>query len=166
MTHPTIYLALGSNLGDRRANLTGAIDQLRAHLTITHTSSIYETAPAYVTDQPSFYNMVLQGQTALSPHDLLHTLQSIERALGRRETIRYGPRPIDLDILLYDDLQLETPELTIPHPRMSERAFVLIPLAEIASDLIIPGQTEPVQTLADHLTTEGEGQILRVVTES
>ena len=160
MKSATVYIALGSNLGDRRANLIEAISQLRQHVHVEQTSSIYETEPAYKTDQPRFYNMVLRGTTTLAPHELLRFLKRIERRLGRAYTVRYGPRPIDLDILLYDDLQLEDPELTIPHPRIAERAFVLQPLAEIAPDLVIPGFQEPVSVLAQRA---GEGKIVRVI---
>jgi len=158
MKNATVYMALGSNVGDRRANLIEAISQLRQHVHVEQTSSIYETEPAYKTDQPRFYNMVLRGTTALAPHELF--LKHIERHLGRAYTVRYGPRPIDLDILLYDDLQLEDPELTIPHPRIAERAFVLHPLAEIAPDLVIPGLQAPTSALAQRA---GEGKIVRVI---
>jgi 2-amino-4-hydroxy-6-hydroxymethyldihydropteridine diphosphokinase len=133
-----VYLALGSNLGDRRANLEQAIGCLAARLTISHVSSLYATAPAYVTDQPPFLNAALAGATALDPPALLAFLKEIERAMGRTPTLRYGPRLIDLDILLYDDLVVETPDLQIPHPRLAERAFVLAPLAEIAPRLRHP----------------------------
>ncbi len=160
MKSATVYMALGSNMGDRRANLIEAISQLRQHVHVEQTSSIYETEPAYKTDQPRFYNMVLRGTTTLAPHELLRFLKRIERRLGRAYTVRYGPRPIDLDILLYDDLQLEDPELTIPHPHIAERAFVLQPLAEIAPNLVIPGFQEPVSVLAQRA---GEGKIVRVI---
>lgn len=163
MTQAVIYLALGGNLGDRRTNLAEAIRQLHSEVTIDHTSAVYETEPAYVTDQPNFYNMALRGRTSLSPEALLGFLKTIEQDLGRQQTIRYGPRLIDLDILLYDDRQQETPTLTLPHPRMIERAFVLIPLADIAPDLVIPGQTETVQTLAARLTADAQGQVIQVI---
>ncbi len=163
MKSKTVYIALGSNLGDRRDNLIDAISQLRQNVRIEQISAVYETEPAYVTDQPSFYNMVLEGETELAPHDLLRFLKSIERRMGRERTIRYGPRPIDLDILVYGDLQLDTPELTIPHPRIPERAFVLTPFAEIAPDLILPGEEETVATLLKELGEGGQGKVLKAM---
>ncbi len=158
MNGSTVYLALGSNLGDRRANLIDALNQLRHQVRIEQVSSIYETEPAYVTDQPRFFNMVLRGRTRLAPADLLHFAKSIERRMGRTHGQRYGPRPIDIDILTYDDLQLELaqPALTIPHPLITERAFVLEPLAEIAPDLILPGQQVSVVELAQQVDRKGE----------
>jgi GTP cyclohydrolase-4 len=163
MTGTTVYIALGSNLGDRRDNLIDAISQLRQNVLVEQISAVYETEPAYVTDQPPFYNMVLQGQTDLPPADLLRFLKSIERRMGRERTVRYGPRPIDLDILAYGDLQLDTPELIIPHPRIPERAFVLRPFAEIAPDLVLPGQDESVTALFEKLGEGGQGKILKVM---
>ncbi len=163
MADTTVYIALGSNLGDRRDNLIDAISQLRQNMRVEQISAVYETEPAYVTDQPSFYNMVLEGQTDLPPKDLLRFLKSIERRMGRERTVRYGPRPIDLDILVYGDLQFDTPDLTIPHPRIPERAFVLTPFAEIAPDLILPGEEETVATLLERLGEGGQGKILKVM---
>lgn len=157
----TVYIALGSNLGDRRANLLAAIAQMQREISVEQVSSIYETEPAYMTDQPRFYNMVLRGRTALPPHRLLHFLKEIEQSMGRARTVRYGPRSIDLDILLYNDLRLEEPGLTLPHPRIVERAFVLVPLAEIAPELVLPGQQESVANLARR--TEGQGKVIRVI---
>ncbi|HXV43176.1 MAG TPA: 2-amino-4-hydroxy-6-hydroxymethyldihydropteridine diphosphokinase, partial [Anaerolineae bacterium] len=163
MTAKTVYIALGTNLGDRRANLLDAISQLRQKVVVEQVSSVYETEPAYVTDQPRFYNMVLRGRTLLEPDELLRLLKSIERRMGRERKLRYGPRPIDLDILAYADLQLETPDLTIPHPRIAERAFVLAPYAEIAPDLILPGQQHRIAELWQQLKGGGEGQVVQVV---
>ncbi|HEY1016229.1 MAG TPA: 2-amino-4-hydroxy-6-hydroxymethyldihydropteridine diphosphokinase, partial [Herpetosiphonaceae bacterium] len=132
---PAIYLALGSNQGDRLALLGEALALLPPAVAVGACSPVYETAAAYVEDQPPFYNCVVAAATELAPGALLAALKSIEHELGRRAGQRYGPRPIDLDILLYGDLILETPELTIPHPRMAERAFVLVPLLEIAPHL-------------------------------
>jgi 2-amino-4-hydroxy-6-hydroxymethyldihydropteridine diphosphokinase len=127
-----IFIGLGSNLGNRLSNLEIAIDKLEPQVHLTGVSSVYETEPWGVLDQPSFLNCVITGKTNLQPEDLLFKLKSIETEMGRHPTVRYGPRVIDLDILLYDDLVLTTDGLTIPHPRMLERGFVLIPLAEIA----------------------------------
>ncbi|MEW5961322.1 MAG: GTP cyclohydrolase MptA [Chloroflexota bacterium] len=159
----TVYLALGSNLGNRRTNLIDAISQLRHKVVIELVSSVYETEPAYVTDQPRFLNMVLRGSTRLPPEDLLRFLKSIERRMGRERTVRYGPRPIDLDILSYGDLQLESDELVIPHPRLTERAFVLVPLAEIAPDLILPGYQASIAALLQQLGDSGQGNLVQLM---
>lgn len=158
-----VYIALGSNLGDRRSNLIDAISQMRQNVKMERVSSVYETRPAYVTEQPRFYNMVIQGQTTLEPAALLRFVKGIERRMGRATGDRFGPRPIDIDVLLYDDLQirLEDPDLTIPHPRMTERAFVLEPLAEIAPNLVLPGRRETVSALAQ--SQNGQGEVVRVM---
>jgi len=134
-----VYLGLGSNLGDRAANLHEAIRRLSDRVTIQQVSSLYETEPWGLADQPKFLNAACGGETSLSPHELLEFTQSIERDMGRVPTTRWGPRLIDIDILLYGDTLLDTPDLTIPHPRLTERAFVLVPLAEIAAEVIHPG---------------------------
>ncbi len=164
MNAATVYLALGSNQGDRRQNLLDALDELAAQVQIERLSSVYETEPAYETDQPYFYNMVLRGTTSLKPGGLLRFAKSVEQHLGRKEGLRFGPRPIDVDILLYDDLQLNETDLIIPHPRLAERAFVLMPLAEIAPDLVLPGQSKTVQVLAQQDGTKG--RIARVVAQA
>ena len=133
------YIALGSNLGDRSENLTHALELLAVQVRIVKSSSIYETEPWGVTEQPLFLNQVIEGETEVNALELLRFLKQIEQEMGRTETIRFGPRVIDLDVLLYEDLQMDTPELTIPHPRMTQRAFVLVPLAEIAPLVMIPG---------------------------
>jgi len=135
---PTIYLSLGANLGDRQGNIDQALELLRQRLTIQRVSSCYETAPVGFAAQPDFVNIACQAHTDLPPAELLRLVKQVEQQLGRRATFRYGPRLIDVDILLYDDQVIDTPELTIPHPRMAERAFVLAPLAEIAPDAIHP----------------------------
>jgi 2-amino-4-hydroxy-6-hydroxymethyldihydropteridine diphosphokinase len=139
MALKTVYLALGSNLGDRRQNLMQAIAALEsAKVEIVRQSSIYETAPMLLEDQPWFLNQVIEVKTRLFPRQLLHTAQEIERRIGRRRTVAYGPRVIDIDILLYGRTVMSTDELTIPHPRMTERRFVLEPLSELAPRLRHP----------------------------
>jgi 2-amino-4-hydroxy-6-hydroxymethyldihydropteridine diphosphokinase len=155
--HP-IYLALGANLGDRSASLRGAVERLRDTVVIERMSSVYETEPAYLLDQPRFLNMVLSGYTALDPHALLAVLKRIERDMGREAGPRYGPRAIDVDILLYDRLEFATTDLTIPHPRMAERPFVLAPLAEIAPELVPPGWSHSIGALAE--LVRGNGDVL------
>ncbi|OGO11952.1 MAG: 2-amino-4-hydroxy-6-hydroxymethyldihydropteridine diphosphokinase [Chloroflexi bacterium RBG_16_47_49] len=146
MTH-IIYLSLGSNLGDRLANLRTAISLLPPKIQTQAHSSVYETEPWGYSDQPAFLNLVTKANTPLDPFDLLTFLKEIEVSIGRQETFRFGPRLIDLDILFYDDLVLDTPKLTIPHPRIAQRAFVLVPLAEIAPDLLLPGLGKTIQQL-------------------
>jgi GTP cyclohydrolase-4 len=154
VTH-TIFLALGSNLGDRRANLAAALQRLRNAVEISAISSVYETEPVGYTDQPRFLNMVLRGQSSLSPEALLAYAKTIEATLGRQPNFRNGPRLIDIDILFYDDLVDEQEHLTIPHPRLSERAFVLVPLAEIAPDVIDPVSGKSAQQLLNAVSREG-----------
>ncbi|MBM7844064.1 2-amino-4-hydroxy-6-hydroxymethyldihydropteridine diphosphokinase [Herpetosiphon giganteus] len=136
----TVYLAIGSNQGERLANLQTGLTALAPAVQLTSYSSVYETAAAYVEDQPPFLNAVVAGTTDLAPHALLALLKQIEHDCGRRPGLRYGPRPIDLDILVYGDQQLHSADLIIPHPRMFERDFVLRPLAEIAPNLVSPEQ--------------------------
>jgi 2-amino-4-hydroxy-6-hydroxymethyldihydropteridine diphosphokinase len=135
---PTIYLALGTNLGDRLANLRAAIAALPPAVRVARESPVYETPPWGIADQPAFLNMVLEAETDRAPLALLEYLKGLETRLGRQPGLRYGPRLIDLDILFYDDLVLDTPPLVIPHPRLHERAFVLVPLAYLAPDLRHP----------------------------
>lgn len=131
---------MGSNRGDRAALLSGALGELKKGLASLSTSSIYRTTPRYVLDQADFFNLVVRGSTALSPLDLLAWTQGIEASFGRdrsRELFK-GPRTLDIDILLYGDSVIDTPDLAVPHPGMLERAFVLVPLAELAPELRHP----------------------------
>lgn len=138
MKQHSVYIGLGSNLGDRVAYLRAAIKQLQQFMEIDRISQLYVAAPlGYVRDD-AFINAALHGVTAMRPMELLKSLQDVEIALGRRPGVQYGPRPIDLDVLFYDAIQMETLQLTIPHPRLAERAFVLKPLAEIAPNLMHP----------------------------
>ncbi len=133
-----VYLGLGANLGDRQSNLLRAIDLLSRKVRIEKRSSLYETEPVGYDRQPRFLNAVCRVSTSLSPEELFALAKDIEAALGRRPGFPNAPRPIDIDILFYGDRVIESPQLTIPHPRLEERAFVLVPLAEIAPDLVHP----------------------------
>lgn len=137
MSH-VVYLALGSNLGERAASLRAAIEAMPPAVDVLAESPLYETPPWGYADQPAFLNMVVQANTRLAPLELLTFLKSLETEAGRTPSFRYGPRQIDLDILFYNSLVLQTPGLFIPHPRLHERAFVLVPLADIAPDLRHP----------------------------
>ncbi len=157
------YIALGTNLGDRRANLFRAIELLSERMRVTALSSLYETEAAYVTDQPEFMNMALAAEIdaeTMSPRDLLRFVNDIERRMGRERLVRYGPRVIDVDILSYGDRLVMEEDLIIPHPRIAERDFVLAPLREIAPELVLPGHTKSVSALASDLP--GIGKVMRV----
>ena len=137
MSH-IVYIALGTNLGERSENLRAAIRGLAPDVVVLAESRIYETPPWGYEDQPSFLNMVVKAETDLEPGTLLNYLKQLEVDLGRENSIRWGPRLIDLDILFYDDLVIESPPLVIPHPRLHERGFVLVPLADVAAEFIHP----------------------------
>lgn len=143
-----VLLGLGTNLGDRLANLRAAVDGLGAFVEVEAASPIYETAPMYDTDQGPYLNMAVLGTTELEPRPLLDALKAMERNLGRTRSRRYGPRRIDLDIVFYGDRVVAEPGLEIPHPRLAERAFVLTPAADIAADWRHP---ETGRTVAEHL---------------
>lgn len=154
----TAYLALGTNIEPREEHLTSALEMLKEdnRIFIRQHSSIYETAPVGYTDQADFLNMVIEVETSLSSIDLLDFCQNIERQLGRKKVIRFGPRTIDLDILVYNQENRKTDVLTIPHPRMHERAFVLIPLHEIAPDLLL---YKGAKTVSDYIKELSESDI-------
>ncbi|MHB8880257.1 MAG: 2-amino-4-hydroxy-6-hydroxymethyldihydropteridine diphosphokinase [Thermodesulfovibrionales bacterium] len=136
---PVVYLGIGSNMGSREQNCRDALNAIqRSGLNITGSSGMIGTRPWGLEDQPDFINMVVRAETGLPPLRLLELLLRIEEKMGRKRGVRWGPRIIDLDILLYDDLVLRGDDLTIPHPLMHEREFVLIPLAEIAPDTLHP----------------------------
>ncbi len=132
-----VYLGLGSNIGDSKSNIESALLSLDKKVNIINKSSYYQTEPVGYKDQAWFLNMVIEGETNLNPRELLSFTQSIEKDLKRVKTIVNGPRIIDIDILIYDDLKIESEDLIIPHPRMQERAFVMVPIFEIAPELVI-----------------------------
>lgn len=133
-----VYIALGSNLGNRLSNLKNAISNFTPQMDVKKKSPVYETPPWGYADQPAFLNQVVMAETYLEPEDLLGHLKRLETVLGREPSFQNGPRLIDLDILFYDDLIVDSPPLVIPHPRLHQRAFVLVPLNDIAPDLVHP----------------------------
>jgi 2-amino-4-hydroxy-6-hydroxymethyldihydropteridine diphosphokinase len=140
---PRAYVGLGANLGDREATIRRAVELLDAEegVGVVAVSTLRETAPVGIVDQPAFLNGVAVVETQLDPHALLERLLAVERRLGRtREGPRFGPRPIDLDLLVHGELRVESPGLTVPHPRLHERRFVLEPLAEVEPGLVVPGR--------------------------
>ena len=143
----TAYVALGANEGDRLANLERAVTLLREVVTVDALSPIYETEPVGYADQPWFLNAAARAVTLLSPTELLRELQAIEASLGKATPFANGPRTIDLDLLLYDDVVESTGELDVPHPRMHQRRFVLTPLNDIAPDAVHPTLGETVGVL-------------------
>ncbi len=161
MVKKTAFLGLGSNIGDRAKNLETAellISGMEG-VDVMSSSSLYETEPVGVTDQPRFLNGALKIETTISPEELIVRLKEIEREMGRGDTVRWGPRFIDIDILLFEDLVIETAvdgmELIIPHPEMACRSFVLVPLAEIAPDAVHPVLKKDVDELLDDLGDVG-----------
>lgn len=146
------FIGIGSNLGNRVENCDNAINLLKTSgISVLKRSAMIETKPWGVTDQPEFINMVIEIETDLLPDALLALLKKMERTVGRTDTVRWGSRVIDLDILLYGDYVLKTPQLEIPHPLISEREFVLRPLAEIAPDTIHPVLGKSIKTLLEEL---------------
>lgn len=135
-----VVLGLGSNLGDRRANLEEAVRRLgkTGGISVLKTSSFYESAPVDYSDQPDFMNAAAAVDTSLKPEELLESLKRIEKDMGREPTVDKGPRNIDIDILLYDIVEVRLPELKVPHPGLKERAFALVPLLEVAPDALLP----------------------------
>jgi 2-amino-4-hydroxy-6-hydroxymethyldihydropteridine diphosphokinase len=138
----TVYLALGTNLGNRSLNLVHACSALKKFVAVSRISHIYQTPPWGITDQPEFLNQVLEVTTELPPQDLLTAVKQIEVDMGRVPSEKYGPRLIDIDILIYGCHEVNSPDLIIPHAHMAERAFVLVPLNELAPDLVPPGEDQ------------------------
>jgi len=155
MKEHIIYLALGSNLGNRLSNLKEAIAALPPQMEVKAKSAVYETPPWGYQDQPKFLNQVIKATTYLDPEPLLKHLKRLEVTLGRKEIFQNGPRLIDIDILFYDDLILNTRLLVIPHPRLQERGFVLLPLMDIDPDLIHPVSKKSVSQMMSACNVEG-----------
>src|SRR5215469_11416545 len=159
-----VAIGLGSNLGDRQANVAAALQRLRAFIDITRVSSAFITTPVGYRNQPDFLNLACIGTTALAPRDLRAAMREVERRVGRGAAVPMGPRAIDLDLLLYGDLRIEDEDLTIPHRGLQDRAFVLIPLAEIAPDWRDPVTDLSIATLASRAdpsgVTRSEGGLL------
>ena len=155
MDEHTVYLALGSNVGNRAANLKAAIAALPPQMEVKAKSRVYETPPWGYTNQEKFLNQVVRVQTYLAPELLLKHLKRLEVALGRVPTFQYGPRLIDIDVLLYDDLVFESAALVIPHPHLHERGFVLLPLMDIAPDLVHPVNKQTIRQLSAYCDVSG-----------
>lgn len=153
----TAYIGLGANLGDREANINRALVEIArsAGCKLTRVSSIYETEPVGFRDQPDFLNAVAEIETDLRPRELMAVLSEIERRIGRKEIFKWGPRIVDLDILLYGDQSLKEDNLEIPHPEMRQRAFVLTPLAEIAPQVRHPASGLTAQEMSAEIGGEG-----------
>lgn len=154
MSH-TVYIALGTNLGDRLANLREAIESMPPDVKVVDESHIYETPPWGYEDQPAFLNMAVKAETGMQPESLLRYLKQLEIELGREQNFRWGPRLIDLDILFYDDRIIDSPPLVIPHPRLHERAFVLVPLADVAPEHVHPLLGKSIRDLLREIDTQG-----------
>jgi 2-amino-4-hydroxy-6-hydroxymethyldihydropteridine diphosphokinase len=152
-----VYLSLGGNVGDRMANLRAALQALEGteRVRVTRVSSAYETAPVGVPDQPAFVNLAVEIETALTPLELLNAVKEIERRLGRTPTIRWGPREIDIDLVLWGSRVVETPVLILPHKEFRTRAFMLTPLAEIAPEAVDPVTEMTVRALSERPEAQG-----------
>lgn len=150
-----VYLGIGTNLGDRYANLQEAVAQLGKRVTVTAVSPVYATEPWGETDQPPFLNACVAAVTDLPPRELLVVVKDIEREMGRTPTRHWGPRVIDIDILFYNRLVVHEPDLAIPHPRIPERAFVLAPLADIIPDYVHPETGETVEQMLERADMAG-----------
>jgi len=159
MDEHIVYLALGSNLGNRATNLKEALASLSPQMEVKAKSKVYETPPWGHTEQEKFFNQVVMVKTYLEPELLLKHLKRLEVALGRKASFQNGPRLIDIDILFYDDLVLESPALVIPHPHVHERGFVLLPMLDIAPDLVHPVKQRSVRDMLAGCDLQGIVQI-------
>ncbi len=163
--HRSIYLSLGTNLGNREENLERALAGLEDMMQLEKISAVYETAPwGPVQDQASFFNLCASGTTQLEPLDFLDAVKELEKTIGRLDGLRWGPRLIDIDLLFYEDVELVTERLIIPHKEVTGRAFVLVPLADIAPNLMHPSVGETIQTLMNKLTQEEIGSVVKTFT--
>lgn len=156
------YLGLGSNLGDRQAHLQSALAALSPAVRVLRVSPVYETEPWGYAEQGKFLNLVAEAETELPPADLLSHVKAVEQQVGRQPSFLNGPREIDIDILLYGDTVFEDGDLRIPHARLAERAFVLVPLADLAAELIVPGTQRSVAALLAGLDTSGVQQVQKM----
>lgn len=154
-TETQLFVALGSNLGNRLKNLQDAIRLMSGDFQIMRQSEVYETEPWGYEDQPRFLNQVIEAQTSLAVNDVLFQLKKIEKTMGREKTFKNGPRLIDLDLLFYSDQIWQTARLVVPHPHLHERAFVLVPLAEIAPEFRHPILGESIRSLLEKLGSQG-----------
>ncbi|HEX5350915.1 MAG TPA: 2-amino-4-hydroxy-6-hydroxymethyldihydropteridine diphosphokinase [Trichococcus sp.] len=165
---PVVYIALGTNLEPRATHLAKALELFRSlpDVEVQRVSSIYESKPVGYLDQPDFLNLVFEAETDLLPLDLLDSCQSIEQELGRVRTIRFGPRTLDADIVLYGVESIKEERLTVPHPRMQERAFVLLPLQELNPEYVVPEWGKTVNELVAELPANDFEEIWKYVPES
>lgn len=163
MSPVPVIIAFGSNVGDSVAILQRGVDRLSESIQLRCVSALVRSAPMYITDQPAFVNGVVSAETDLGPLALLALLKSTEVGLGRRHRERNGPREIDLDIIAYGSLALRSPYLEIPHPRLAERRFVLLPLAEIAADVVLPGLPPVVSLLS---ATEHQARSVQPISDA
>jgi len=151
-----LFLGLGSNLGDRAGNLRAAIEKLSPGIIIEKVSPVYETKPKYLENQPKFLNIACSGQTEMSPREILDFIKKVEKDCGRVETERFGPRVIDIDLLFYGTERVNEPGLIVPHLQLSERAFVLFPLCDIAPDFVHPVLGSTIKELKEKLGNSAE----------
>ena len=158
----TIFLGLGTNLGDRQQNLQRAVNGLAAGMTITAVSQLYETPPWGVDEQPAFFNICVAAKTLQTPQQLLTFVKNLENEIGRIPTFRWGPRLIDIDILFYNNEIIIESDLSIPHVYLPERAFVLAPLAELAPDLVHPQTGKSVNEMLDEVDKMGIRPLLNL----
>ncbi len=165
---PIVYIALGTNLEPRATHLEKALELFRSlpDVEVKRVSSIYESKPVGYLDQPDFLNLVFEADTDLLPLDLLDSCQNIEQELGRVRTIRFGPRTLDVDIVLYGVESIEEERLTVPHPRMQERSFVLLPLQELNPEFVVPGWNKTVNELVAELPPEDLEEIWKYAPEA
>lgn len=157
-----VYFSIGTNLGDRFANLQRALNLLQAHMNITAISPVFATEPWGETDQPQFLNMCAAAVTDMRPHEVLETVKAIESEMGRAPTRHWGPRLIDIDLIFFNHEIVREPDLTVPHPLLAERAFVLAPLANIIPDFVHPETGKTVQEMLDDVDQSGVERLVEL----